>query len=47
MVAQWIFAPIIATALSSFPAVDAQTRLMLGKYMHFFNTSKSRPPKSK
>jgi hypothetical protein len=42
-VLQWFFSPLVAAALGSPPAVDAQTRLMLGKYMHQFNvTEKSR-----
>ena len=46
MFAQWIFSPVFAALLGSLPAVDAQTRLMLGKYMQFYVTSKSRksPP---
>ncbi|MDD3905949.1 MAG: glycosyltransferase family 2 protein [Candidatus Omnitrophica bacterium] len=42
MVAQWVFSPLVAALLGSTPAIDAQTRLMLGKYMHFYVTSKSR-----
>lgn len=42
MVLQWVFSPIVAALLGSTPAVDAQTRLMLGKYMHFYVTSKHR-----
>jgi len=42
MFAQWIFSPVFAALLGSTPAVDAQTRLMLGKYMQFYVTSKSR-----
>ncbi len=42
MITQWIFSPLIAATLGSTPAIDAQTRLMLGKYMHFQVTSKSR-----
>lgn len=33
---QWILAPIIAPFLGASPAVDAQTRLMLGKYFGSF-----------
>lgn len=42
MIAQWAFSPFVAALLGSTPAVDAQTRLMLGKYMHFHVTEKSR-----
>ena len=42
MFIQWIFSPLVAALLGSTPAIDAQTRLMLGKYMHFYVTSKSR-----
>lgn len=42
MFAQWIFSPVFAALLGSTPAVDAQTRLMLGRYMQFYVTSKSR-----
>ena len=44
MYLQWVFAPVFVALLGSTPAVDAQTRLMLGKYMHFYVTSKSRKP---
>ena len=40
MIGQWIFIPITALFFSSFPAIDAQTRLMLGKYMTFWVTEK-------
>ncbi len=40
MVLQWIFIPLTAIFFSSFPAIDAQTRLMLGKYMTFWVTEK-------
>jgi hypothetical protein len=42
MFLQWLFSPVFAALLGSTPAIDAQTRLMLGKYMHFYVTSKSR-----
>jgi len=42
MIAQWFVSPLVAALLGSTPAVDAQTRLMLGKYMHFYVTEKTR-----
>ena len=39
---QWIFLPIILIIFGSFPALDAQIRLMLGKYMGFWVTEKVR-----
>ena len=48
MIIQWFFSPLVAALLGSTPAIDAQTRLMLGKYMKFYITEKSRkaqPPK--
>lgn len=43
MYLQWVLAPVFVAILGSTPAVDAQTRLMLGRYMEFYVTSKSRP----
>ncbi len=42
IIAQWLFAPVVAALLGSTPAVDAQTRLMFGRYMKFHVTEKSR-----
>jgi hypothetical protein len=42
IIAQWFFSPVVVALLGSTPAVDAQTRLMLGKYMQFYVTEKSR-----
>jgi hypothetical protein len=36
MFLQWFLAPIIASVLGSVPAVDSQTRLLLGKYFGEF-----------
>lgn len=40
MFLQWIIFPAILIIFGSFPAIDAQTRLMLGKYMNFWPTEK-------
>ena len=42
MVWQWIFSPIVSSVFGSMPAIDAQTRMMFGKYMEFFVTPKIR-----
>jgi hypothetical protein len=39
---QWIFLPIILIVFGSFPALEAQVRLMLGKHMGFWVTEKMR-----
>lgn len=39
---QWIFLPITLIFFGAFPALDAQIRLMLGKYMGFWVTEKRR-----
>ncbi|MDO8638608.1 MAG: hypothetical protein Q7R43_03465 [Candidatus Daviesbacteria bacterium] len=41
---QWIFVPIALVSILTIPALDAQTRLMLGKYMEFRTTNKARIP---
>ncbi len=42
MVLQWVFSPIVSSVFGSAPAIDAQTRLMFGKYMEFWVTPKIR-----
>lgn len=39
---QWALFPIIATVLSAFPALDAETRLMLGRDLNFNVMKKTR-----
>jgi len=42
MVFQWIMIPITVILFGALPGLDAQTRLMLGKYMGFWVTPKHR-----
>ncbi len=41
-VLQWLFIPFLVIIFGSIPSVDAQTRLMFGKYMGFWVTPKHR-----
>lgn len=42
MVLQWIFVPVNVTLFGALPCLDAQIRLMRGKYMGFWVTPKER-----
>lgn len=42
LILQWLLIPIVSIFLSAFPALDAQTRLMFGKYLEYQVTEKTR-----
>ncbi len=39
---EWLLVPVISLCFSALPALDAQTRLMLGRHMEFWVTDKHR-----
>jgi hypothetical protein len=41
MLAQWILLPVTSMCFSAFAAINAQTRLMFGKYLEFYVTEKA------
>jgi len=42
MILEWVMVPFIILILGSLPALDAQTHLLLGKYMEFNPTPKNK-----
>lgn len=47
LILEWFLMPVIMIFFYALPALDAQTRLMIGKYMGFWPTEKFRKIKSK
>ena len=45
MILQWVLFPLNVIIFSAIPGLDAQTRLMLGKYLGFWVTPKHRVSK--